>query len=256
MQKLLSYRGTDDIRELPFGMIRVSNEALMWLRGVRGELLMAERLQYLGPEWVVLHSVLVDRFTDIDHIAIGPPGVFPINTKRLLDREVVVEDDVFRSDGWKKKFLAKSEIEARRVDSVLRRAQISATVLPIIAISGAAKVRVKGQPQWHGRNIGVAAVEDVARRLVKRQRRLEADQVNEIAEVLSDSSSWKTRSADAPPEMLAEYRRLDRGTSRFRGLIVVASFAIILASLVGFGFWFSWTVAPRVADYVTSLYIS
>jgi hypothetical protein len=227
----------------------------MWLRGVRGELRMAERLRYLGPGWIVLHSVQVDQFTDIDHIAIGPPGVFPINTKRLINREVVVDADVFRSDGWKKKFLAKSEIEARRVDSVLRRARLHARVLPIIAISGAAKVKVKRPPEWHGRLIGVANVEDVARKLVRREPRLEPDQVAAIAEVLSNSDSWKTRQPDpVSPEMLAEFRRLDRGIGRFTNLMRLALAGIALA---GFGFlylWSTWLIAPRVVDYLSTLF--
>jgi hypothetical protein len=34
------------------------------------------------PEWTVLHSVPVGTgSTDIDHIAIGPAGVFTLNTK-------------------------------------------------------------------------------------------------------------------------------------------------------------------------------
>ena len=48
-------------------------------------------LAQLGPEWTVLHSVPVGRGkSDIDHIAIGPPGVFTINTKFSPGKDVWV----------------------------------------------------------------------------------------------------------------------------------------------------------------------
>jgi hypothetical protein len=257
MQKLVSYVGTADVRELPLGMMHVSNEALMWLRGVRGELSMAEQLEHLDSrEWVVLHSVLVDRYTDIDHIVVGPPGVFPINTKRLMNREVVVDGDVFRSDGWRKKYLAKSEIEARRIDSVLRRAQIAAKVLPIIAISGAAKVKVKAQPHWHGRYIGVAKVEQVVWRLRKRPPRLEADEIRRIADVLADSHSWARASGDqtAPPGLLDAYRRIEKGTDRLRYAVLGVVFAVSVLFMFALSWWVGLTIAPGVAAHIASLF--
>ncbi|MBG6212216.1 hypothetical protein RCH23_000129 [Cryobacterium sp. CAN_C3] len=39
-------------------------------------------LSKLGPEWTVLHAVPVGSgSSDIDHVVIGPAGVFTINTK-------------------------------------------------------------------------------------------------------------------------------------------------------------------------------
>jgi hypothetical protein len=200
--------------------------------------------------------VQVDRFADIDHIVIGPPGVFPINTKRLLDREVIVDGDIFRSDGWKKKYLAKAEIEARRVDAILRRERIAAKVLPIIAISGASRVKVKQHPHWHGRTIGVASINAVPRRLRKRRSRLSPDEVTRIADVLSDSESWMRRSdqAETPANLMAEYRRINRGVVRLNFALIFAGMCVMATTLFGIGFWVNWTIAPGVAAHIASLF--
>jgi len=65
-----------------FGQNPVHPEARSWYRGAIGEIEVAEVLSKLGPEWTVLHAVPVGSgSSDIDHVVIGPAGVFTINTK-------------------------------------------------------------------------------------------------------------------------------------------------------------------------------
>ena len=48
-------------------------------------------LRKLGKGWHVLHSVPVgDRGADIDHVVIGPAGVFTLNTKNHTGQRVSV----------------------------------------------------------------------------------------------------------------------------------------------------------------------
>jgi hypothetical protein len=64
------------------GEIVIDDEARGWYLGVHGERWVATRLALLGAEYTVLHSVPVGRgSSDIDHVVIGPTGVFTINTK-------------------------------------------------------------------------------------------------------------------------------------------------------------------------------
>ena len=41
----------------------------------------ADALARLGPEWRLVHSVPIGDHFDIDHVPIGPPGVFAVETK-------------------------------------------------------------------------------------------------------------------------------------------------------------------------------
>src|SRR4051794_31911273 len=66
-----------------------SGDALSWYKGALGEIAVAGVLGWLGSEWTVLHSVPVGAGdSDIDHVVIGPAGVFTINTKSHPGQDV------------------------------------------------------------------------------------------------------------------------------------------------------------------------
>src|SRR4051812_26505092 len=57
-------------------------EARPWEVGGRGEQLVGAELDRLPTGWRTLHAVPVgDRGSDIDHVVLGPGGVFTINAK-------------------------------------------------------------------------------------------------------------------------------------------------------------------------------
>lgn len=60
-------------------------------------------LAELGPEWRVLHDLSWPgrRYANIDHIAIGPTGVFVIDSKNWSG-SVAVRDGVLRQNGYKR----------------------------------------------------------------------------------------------------------------------------------------------------------
>ncbi len=62
--------------------LMVSEEAEAWYRGALGERHVAAILSDLSDDWSVLHSIPIGKGnSDIDHVAIGPSGVYSINTK-------------------------------------------------------------------------------------------------------------------------------------------------------------------------------
>jgi hypothetical protein len=228
MEKVVSLRGTPDLQELPFGLVRISKDGLNWMRGVRGELEMAKRLGELDDDWTVLHSIPVGfRESDIDHLVIGPAGVFPINSKRLVHRTVWVAGGRLLVDGSRRDYLRNSAHEAARVEGVLRAAAIVAPIVPVIAISGAKKVTVRATPIWNERKIGVAQVRDVVGRIRRRPTQLSGEQVERIVALLRDSQSWTARDFEREDarEVRAAYDRIDRGTDRWRFLGFVTAFA-------------------------------
>jgi hypothetical protein len=58
----------------------VQEEAERWSRGAEGERKVGAILETLGPGWHVLHDVSLGR-GNIDHVLVGPGGVFSIETK-------------------------------------------------------------------------------------------------------------------------------------------------------------------------------
>jgi Nuclease-related domain len=98
----------------------IDDEAESWYRGVLGERRVAELLTQLGEGWTVLHSVPVGKgASDIDHIVVGPPGVFTINTKFSPGKDVWVAGRGMYVGGTKQPHVLNSLYEARRASNFL-----------------------------------------------------------------------------------------------------------------------------------------
>ncbi|MFG2284885.1 nuclease-related domain-containing protein [Streptomyces sp. NPDC048595] len=64
-------------------------EVRSWAHGLVGERITGRRLNKLRRQgWRVLHAVQWPSGSDIDHLVIGPPGVFTINSKRHSGKTV------------------------------------------------------------------------------------------------------------------------------------------------------------------------
>jgi hypothetical protein len=225
MEKLASMRGTDDIRELPLGLVRVSPDALAWLRGARGELEMARELERLGSAWTVLHSIPVgEGDSDIDHLAIGPTGVYPINTKRHVAARIWARGHGMRVSGQRVDHLRNSAHEADRVRRVLGAASAGIDVVPVVAISGAQGFDVD-RPEWYGERIEVLPVAHVVRRLRRRRRAgaLPPERIDEVARLLGDSAAWRRLPAvEADASAREAFRLIDRGVRRWDAVVALA----------------------------------
>jgi hypothetical protein len=100
--------------------IVIDEEARSWYQGVIGERRIAGLLAQLGPEWTVLHSVPFGTgSTDIDHIAIGPGGVFTINTKYSPGKDIWSAGVGMYVGGFKQRYVGRSLDESRNASERL-----------------------------------------------------------------------------------------------------------------------------------------
>lgn len=95
-----------------------------WAVGAAGEREVGRRLERLTRSgWHILHSVPIgNRGSDIDHLLIGPAGVFCINTKNHSNANVWVSEKVIMVNGQKQPYLRNSRTEGERVSRILTRA--------------------------------------------------------------------------------------------------------------------------------------
>ena len=115
-------RGTIHVDETTNGIV-IDEEAESWYRGVLGERRVAAHLDRLDHEWTVIHSLPIgERGSDIDHLVIGPPGVFTVNTKFSPGRSVWVAGRNIKVEFTAKPYIVNSISEARRAANLLAEA--------------------------------------------------------------------------------------------------------------------------------------
>lgn len=96
--------------------VTLAADAWSWYLGALGEIEVGEMLKALGPEWFVRHAVPIGAGTkDVDHLVIGPGGVFAINTKHHSGASVWVGDIVLRVNNSNKRYLAQGLSDGRDV---------------------------------------------------------------------------------------------------------------------------------------------
>jgi len=81
-------------------IFNIHNNERAWSEGADGEVEVARRLRKLGEGWKFLHGVPVGAGdSDIDHVVIGPAGVFTINTKIHRGGRVSVNNQAIYVNG-------------------------------------------------------------------------------------------------------------------------------------------------------------
>ncbi|MBW4040820.1 MAG: NERD domain-containing protein [Acidobacteria bacterium] len=185
----------------------VDPEARAWYTGAMGERAVASRLSTLPPGWTVLHSLPVGRNgADIDHLVVGPGGVFSVNTKHHVDASVWVAGRTVLVNGSSRQIVQKAEAEARRVDRIVAGVLADPpAVHPIIAVVGAKRMRVRHSPKL----VTVLRAEQLRRFLRNQPERLRPAEVDALVARFEDPATWLP-AFEAGPELLLAFSSLTR----------------------------------------------
>lgn len=113
-------KGKKDLRRFAERLVDARTDARSWRRGAEGEEEVARHLAKLPTDrWAVVHDLTIGaRGANLDHLVIGPPGVFALNTKHLTGR-VTVYQRAFLQNGKKRRYLWDSQREAEVVQERL-----------------------------------------------------------------------------------------------------------------------------------------
>ncbi|HEX4789120.1 MAG TPA: nuclease-related domain-containing protein [Actinospica sp.] len=123
-------------------VLKLRTEATTWEAGAKGERIVDKRLSKLRRDgWVVLSSIVKRSGADIDHLVIGPPGVFTVNTKNHDGAVVSVGEDEVKVNGRQQPYLRNSRHEAASAERILTDAVgMEIAVTPVLAFVGAASI--------------------------------------------------------------------------------------------------------------------
>lgn len=92
---------------------RLQRSAALWEQGAEGEVAVARALEELPDEWVVLHDLAWPgrQRANLDHVVIGPGGVFVVDAKNWTGR-IEVRDQVLLQNGRRRESAVSSATAA------------------------------------------------------------------------------------------------------------------------------------------------
>ncbi|HEY7947052.1 MAG TPA: nuclease-related domain-containing protein [Acidimicrobiales bacterium] len=176
-------------------VLGLRTEESAWRAGADGEVEVAWQLRKLGPQWRVLHAVGVgEKASDIDHVVIGPGGIFTLNTKNHGRNRVWVAENTFMVNGKKTAYLRNSRFEAQRASKLLSSACGGNVVVEPVIVVMAGGVTVKAPPA----GVHVVEYRRIARWLVKRPAVLAPDKVEGLFEQARRDSTWRSHHPRGP----------------------------------------------------------
>jgi hypothetical protein len=222
------------LRSRLFGLSPLNRANRVLYRAALGELLVGDALDHLGTEWDVLHVVPLGRDDrEIDHLAIGPPGVFTISSRDFSGQDVWVGGETLLVGGHHLGDIATAKDEARIAAALLGDAAGRPVVIePIIVAVNPKKLVIREQPS----GLVVVSSRQLLRWLTRLDRRLDGEEVAFISDLADHEEIWQP--ASTPTE---DTQQLYRDFARLRAQVVsaarirlgwgAAAFAVIAVSV-------------------------
>lgn len=159
---------------------------------VRGQVEVARQLGKLGPGWHVLHSVNVGEDDDdlgtsvVDHLVLGPPGVFALAVRNHLRDRVKVHRRVVKVNGRMTPYLQDVRVAPARASEALSVALgVPVEVRPVLVVL-AGHLVVRRQPD----DVPVVGRKQIARWLMEQPERQDYDTTSAILEVARRPTTW------------------------------------------------------------------
>ncbi len=232
------------------GISPLTRDEQAWYVGAVGESITGRMLASLDNRWTVLHSVPIGTgSSDVDHIIIGPCGVFTVNTKHHAGQPIAVGARSLMVAGHTMPYMRNSEYEAERATISLSRVlPASVDVTPVLAFVDPKSVTVKELPRF----VRVLDAHNLVRWLRTQPVVLAPHQVALIAMVAADPATWHTHpAASSNARMLQQqFDALHREVRTARRLRVswaaLAISATAIAALVS---------APVVGQFLSNLFV-
>jgi hypothetical protein len=109
------------LRWLDIYMNKLARERIKWLRGGQGEGLVAWYLNALPNSWHVFHNIELPNGGDLDHVLVGPAGIFCISTKSNRGLYSVRSDGTYLLNGQETKHIQQSQSLALKLKDQLER---------------------------------------------------------------------------------------------------------------------------------------
>lgn len=212
---------------------RLLHAAALYEKGAEGERVTAEVLDALPDEhWIVMHDLRWPgrRYANVDHIVVGPPGIFVVDSKNWSGR-IEVRHQVLQQNGYKREQSVAGAAEAALAVAGLVPSLRVDLVAPVLCF-----VRDEPLLKW-ARDVMVCSTANLLTLLQSRTPVLEPWQVRVAALHLEGQLSAAIRQgAPARPAVVTARRgRATRAGQLGRLLAVLTvlylAYAVVLSSM-------------------------
>jgi hypothetical protein len=233
-----------------WGANPLGREAQSLYRAALGEISVGDALDTLGDEWIVLHAVPVgDGTADIDHVVVGPGGVFIINTTSHPGLPVWASQRTFMVADIRYPFIRNMEYEMGRAERLLTTAAgIPVEVSGILAVVEPKTLTVRDAH----RDVAVLHSTGLVRWLTGRKRVLSQLDVAVVGAAARVDSTWHSSTVAAvnPDDNRAGFYELRKEVTRAwhvqmfwataatvlgAGAFIAVTYTILLNALDSFG---------------------
>ena len=172
------------------GRIHLHPDAWPWYQGAVGEIHVGQLLCALGPHWRVLHSVPIGaKDTDVDHILVGPNGVFVLNTKHHTGASIWVGDHTMMINQAKKPHLQIAQGENRKVAQRLKaKVGFAVTVRSAIVTVGERSTKDIRQPE--NRQVAVVSSKHLVRWVTTQPATFSPTQLELLKLAAEEPDTW------------------------------------------------------------------
>ena len=220
------------------GIRALSPDARRAYDTARGDAAVGQALEQLGQRWDVLHDVPVGGGRTIDHLAIGPGGVYAIRAAHCSGADVVVEGAALTIGGVARDDLIELAEAAGVAEQLLAAAAaaasalVTATVVPLFVAVDAGRIVMRAP---HDR-VGVLELPQVRRTLAHARPRLPGDTVASISDLADRPTTWPTAQDDDHATLRREFQWIRdrvRVALRRRTAWAIAVFAVGACTMTG-----------------------
>jgi Nuclease-related domain len=210
-----------------FGRSPLARETRTKYREAIGEGVVGDMLETLGPRWDVLHVVPVDGGAkEIDHLVVGPAGVFAIVTENYPGQEVKVDGDSLTVGGRQLNEIANArELGESAATLLSAAASIPVEVTPVLVIVSSTKLALRQRPE----GVTVVSSRQLLHYLEKHDRTLSGADVASVSDAAERDTTWQTSPAQAQ-----DVQQLSRDFGSLRTQVDRARRARVLWGVVGF----------------------
>lgn len=188
---------------------------LSWLRAAQAEMIVGEILGRLPEDYTVYHSLPIQNTAFwIDHLVVGPGGIFSINSKTHWDRDLAGSLRSIPIGDHAMPYLRDARFESAQVTALLAAELPAGTVVqPVIVLVNPHKILLAHKPNA----VTVIDSPRLRRWLVGRPRVFSEQQQAALTAVIDDPATWRSAGQPLVPTHLhVRYTALEQQVAAAR----------------------------------------